>query len=86
MSPLNVLLLGQSGNFLQESFARWTTVSRGPEYRSQTFAHVTDALLEDIVAVAVHMGAQEILEAVVDLQSGAGHAHPLAHRVALKVL
>lgn len=53
---------------------------------SHTFAHVADALLEDVVAVAVYMGAQEVLEAVVDLQPGARHAHPLAHRVALEIL
>lgn len=50
-----------------------------PDYQQRTFAHITDAFLEDIVAVAVHMGAQEVLEAVVDLQPGSRHAHPLAN-------
>lgn len=54
--------------------------------RSHTFAHVADALLEDVVAMAVHVGAQEVLKAVVDLQAWACHAHPLTHRVALEVL
>lgn len=53
---------------------------------SRTFTHVTDALLEDVVAVAIHVGAQEVLKAVVDLQAWACHAHPLTHGVALEVL
>lgn len=61
-------------------------MSRSREYRSHTFAHVTDAFLEDIVTMAIHMGAQEVLEAVVDLQPGTRHAHPLTHRVAFEVL
>ncbi len=51
-----------------------------------TFAHVADALFEHIVSVLVHMCAQEVLEAVVDLQSRGGHWNPLPDRVALHVL
>lgn len=48
-----------------------------------TFAHVADLLLEDVVAALVHVRAQKVLEAVVDLQAGGGHGHPLPHRVTL---
>lgn len=54
-------------------------------YKSRaTFAHVADLLLEDVVAVFVNMGPQEVLEAVVDLQPGSRHGHPLPHSVALQ--
>ena len=36
------------------------------------------------MAVLVHVGAQEVLEAVVDLQPGSCHGNPLPHRVALQ--
>lgn len=85
-SLLNVLLQGQSNKLQQESSVRQVVMSRSREYRSHTFAHVADAFLEDVVAMAIHMGAQEVLEAVVDLQPGTRHAHPLTHRVAFEVL
>lgn len=48
-----------------------------------TFTHVADLLLEDVVAVFVHMCPQEVLEAVVDFQPGSHHGHPFPHSVAL---
>ena len=53
---------------------------------THTFAHIADLLLEDVVAVLVHVRAQEVLEAVVDLQAGRCHGDPLPDRVALHVL
>lgn len=50
-----------------------------------TFAHVADLLLEDVVAVLVHVGPQEVLKAVVDLEARRRHGHPLPHGVALRV-
>lgn len=49
-----------------------------------TFAHVADLLLEDVVAIFIHVGAQEVLESVVDLQPRSHHGDPLPHRVALQ--
>lgn len=49
-----------------------------------TFAHVADLLFEDVVAIFIHVGAQEVLESVVDLQPGGQHGDPLPHRVALQ--
>lgn len=51
-----------------------------------TLAHIAYALLEDVVSVLVHMCAQKVFEAVVDLQSRCGHRHPLSDRVTLHVL
>lgn len=51
-----------------------------------TFAHVADLLFEDVVSVLVHVGPQEVLEAVVDLEARGRHGHPLPDRVALQVL
>lgn len=48
-----------------------------------TFTHVADLLLEHVVAVFIHVSPQEVLEAVVDLQPGRHHGHPLPHSVAL---
>lgn len=76
---------------------RWTDQSHGnPEHKlpgrrkeirvenQPTFAHVADLLLEDVVAIFIHVGAQEVLESVVDLQPGGQHGDPLPHRVALQ--
>lgn len=49
-----------------------------------TFTHVTDLLLEHVVAVFIHVGPQEVLEAVVDLEPGRHHGHPLPDSVALR--
>lgn len=49
-----------------------------------TFAHVADLLLEHVVAVLVDVRPQEVLEAVVDLQPGRHHGHPLPHSVTLQ--
>ena len=51
-----------------------------------TFAHVADPLLKDVVSVLVDVSAQEVLEAVVDLQAWRCHGNPLTHRVTLHVL
>lgn len=48
-----------------------------------TFAHVANLLLEHIVAIFINMGSQKVLEAVVNLQPGGCHGHPLPHTVAL---
>lgn len=38
------------------------------------------------MSVLVHVRAQKVLKAVVDLQTWGGHGHPLSHRVTLHVL
>lgn len=50
------------------------------------FAHVADPLLENIVAMLIHMCAQKVLEAVVNLQTWGSHGYPLPHRMTLHIL
>jgi len=47
--------------------------------RTETFDHLTDLLLVDVVAIHVNKCAQEILEAIEDFGAWSQHADPFTH-------